>query len=649
MSPKVSVIIPAYNMADTIIQSVESVLCQTYADLEVIVVDDASTDTTTEILAGVSDPRLRVIRMPANAGPSAARNTGIRAAIGDLIAFLDADDIWLPTKVAKQVILFEQDPALGLAYCGAHIVDRSLRYLRTQAAGEVWPPAGARAFRRIALRQSFIVAPLSTMILRKACFDEVGLFDEGIVQAEEWDLAFRMAYWWGIGFVPEPLVLYRMTGHFNPQKRLSRHIGQAHEITIQRAFARLGDLPELEPLKTQVLLDTWWSVALYHYAVGQPKLAHNEFAKIAAYSPEYLDFERSPRLRTTLAYVAWGLYDTITPLKEALAFVDYSFDHWPPTVRYHSADRRRVKAEVAAITAFDSYPRGEGRRVVQAIGLALIFDPSLLRNCGLLKLPLRIMKNHRVIPAIQRANAEKTSSSIAPIPTKENLAQNHAKYIQLDADRDQFIDALARLFPEITAGSGKRVLDLGCGSSTTPGDTRRQLESYGYAWIGVDMATGRASLLADGHFLPFQDQSFDLVVSIAALEHMQKPWLVAQELGRVTRFGSLFIGTTAFLEAEHTKSYFHMSHLGIKSFLDEAGFEAIAFWPSWTVQDAIAWFTFVEGGGKKQILYQPFRQFGRLYGTAMQQVRSRRLHSDDEHVIDQLRFSGSIGFAARKR
>lgn len=395
MRSKVSVIVPVYNMANTIAKSVVSALGQTYPELEVIVVDDASTDTTTEILTGMSDSRLQVIRMPASVGPSAARNAGICAASGEFVALLDADDIWLPTKLEKQVALFERDSSLGLGYCGAHIVDQELRYLRTEATGEVWPPPGADAFRRIALRHSFIAAPLSSMMLRRQCLDEVGLFDEEIVQAEEWDLAFRLAYRWGIGFVPEPLVLYRMAGYFNPQKRLNRHIGQAHEITINRAFARLGDPPELEPLKAQALLNTWWTVALYQYAVRQPDLANIELEKIATSSPKYLDFELNQRLRSSTAYVAWGLYDTITPRKEAMAFVDFTFDHWPNTVRFRPSDRRMVKAEVSMINAFDSYARGECWRVTQATGLALVHDPSLLRNKGLLKLPLQSLVQKR--------------------------------------------------------------------------------------------------------------------------------------------------------------------------------------------------------------------------------------------------------------
>lgn len=193
-------------------------------------------------------------------------------------------------------------------------------------------------------------------------------------------------------------------------------------------------------------------------------------------------------------------------------------------------------------------------------------------------------------------------------PTRSGERRPLIHYVNIVANRDRFVQSLAQYFPEITDGKGKRALDVGCGSSRTPGDTQDTLAAFGYTWVGVDMTMGRASLLADAHFLPFAAHSFDLIVSIAAFEHMRKPWLVAQELGRIARPGCLLVGTTAFLEAEHTKSYFHMSHRGIESFLDEADFDTLAVWPGWTVQDAMAWFTFVEGGAGRRFFTDHFTQ-----------------------------------------
>ncbi|NEP84931.1 MAG: glycosyltransferase family 2 protein, partial [Okeania sp. SIO3B3] len=119
--PCVSVIIPAYNRADLIGETVDSVLAQTHPDIEIIVIDDGSTDNTADVLATYGSA-LRVIRQ-ANAGQQAARNAGIRAATGDYIAFLDSDDLWLPHRIEAQLQRFEEVPEAGLVYCDAAVFD----------------------------------------------------------------------------------------------------------------------------------------------------------------------------------------------------------------------------------------------------------------------------------------------------------------------------------------------------------------------------------------------------------------------------------------------------------------------------------------------------------------------------------------------
>ena len=117
----ISVIIPAYNYARYLAEAIDSALGQTYAPLEVIVVDDASTDDTPRVLAAYGQ-RIRAIRQP-NGGAGAARNTGIAAARGEYVAFLDADDVWLPRKLELQMALFDADPALGLIHGGKGATD----------------------------------------------------------------------------------------------------------------------------------------------------------------------------------------------------------------------------------------------------------------------------------------------------------------------------------------------------------------------------------------------------------------------------------------------------------------------------------------------------------------------------------------------
>lgn len=107
---KVSVVIPTYNRSDVVLNAVESVLAQTYQNIEVCIVDDGSSDNIPAVLAQVTDPRVRVITHEVNRGACAALNTGINATNGQFIAFLDTDDVWLPNKIAKQVLRIQEDP-----------------------------------------------------------------------------------------------------------------------------------------------------------------------------------------------------------------------------------------------------------------------------------------------------------------------------------------------------------------------------------------------------------------------------------------------------------------------------------------------------------------------------------------------------------
>ena len=124
--PQVSVIIPTHNRSEFLGAAIGSVLSQTFQDFELIVVDDASTDTTAEVVASFNDERIKFIRHGMNKGGSVARNTGILNSTGDYIAFLDDDDEWLPAKLSKQIqVLLSSPPEVGCVYAGYLDVDRS--------------------------------------------------------------------------------------------------------------------------------------------------------------------------------------------------------------------------------------------------------------------------------------------------------------------------------------------------------------------------------------------------------------------------------------------------------------------------------------------------------------------------------------------
>lgn len=206
--PIVSVIIPTYNREDTIEQAVRSVLKQTYQDLEVIVVDDGSSDYTSKLMENLlnEDPRVRYLRNESNRGPQAARNTGIQEALGQYIAFLDSDNEWLPQKLELQMNLFKDSTSTcGVIYTGFQYEyddGRLPRYIKPCFRGNIYRDSLQRW-----------IADTSTIVVRKDIIVRAGLFDERIRAYQEWDLCIRLAKYTEFDFVDDTLVIYRVFRH----------------------------------------------------------------------------------------------------------------------------------------------------------------------------------------------------------------------------------------------------------------------------------------------------------------------------------------------------------------------------------------------------------------------------------------------------
>jgi glycosyltransferase involved in cell wall biosynthesis len=198
-APRVSVVVPVYNRQDAIGAALSSATAQTYRSFEIVVVDDGSTDDTAARVAS-SYPSVRLLRLPRNTGVAAARNRGIAAARGELIAFLDSDDLWSPDKLAVQVADLDAHPEAVLSFsdvlCGASGLDQ--------------PHLGSSFQQDRVLLESFlfgnpIVTP-STVIVRKRHIDAVGVFDEELTVGEDRDVWLRLAAAGPIRFLPLPLV-----------------------------------------------------------------------------------------------------------------------------------------------------------------------------------------------------------------------------------------------------------------------------------------------------------------------------------------------------------------------------------------------------------------------------------------------------------
>ncbi|MFH1754870.1 MAG: glycosyltransferase [Candidatus Latescibacterota bacterium] len=213
---KVSVVIPCFNGERFIGDALKSVLSQSFKELEVIVVDDGSSDGSRDIVEKYSsDSRVVYLSHDVNKGIPAARNTGIRHAHGDYIAFLDQDDVWMQNKLTKQMQIFENDAKgeIGLVFSDLEIIqDVSGRNRSWQ--GKAPPGIGAKS-RSEVLRSLFMhnCIPIVTAIVRRVCFEKVGLLDEEIRSgSDDYDLCFRIAMQYRLAHIAEPLVLRRIHG-----------------------------------------------------------------------------------------------------------------------------------------------------------------------------------------------------------------------------------------------------------------------------------------------------------------------------------------------------------------------------------------------------------------------------------------------------
>jgi glycosyltransferase involved in cell wall biosynthesis len=232
----VSAIIPTYNYARFVGRAVSSVLAQSYADLECVVVDDGSTDDTEQVIAAFG-PAVRLVRQP-NQGLSAARNTGIRAARGRYIAFLDADDAWHAEKVSRQVALLDSHPDTALVGCGVRNMSADgetlgERVFDTQDSG---PVDLAAQLRRIAVRDFWVGGSGSGALMRREVFDEVGLFDTSLKAAEDWDMWLRVAARYPVRNVQTALVSICLhgTGTFRDAEKFETNQWKVCTMALER-------------------------------------------------------------------------------------------------------------------------------------------------------------------------------------------------------------------------------------------------------------------------------------------------------------------------------------------------------------------------------------------------------------------------------
>ncbi len=200
--PTVSVVIPAHNAGPTLARAITSVRAQTRQANEIIVVDDQSTDDTREIVRACSQGTIKLISTKSRRGAGGARNAGVASATGDLIAFLDADDEWLPRKLEKQLELLQADPRLYFVTCAANSISPGGADLGDTYGGRRIA-AGTEAWKAL-LACNFVATP--SVVVWKRHLQSLGGFDESMKIGEDQDLWIRLALSGPLGYVPESLV-----------------------------------------------------------------------------------------------------------------------------------------------------------------------------------------------------------------------------------------------------------------------------------------------------------------------------------------------------------------------------------------------------------------------------------------------------------
>jgi glycosyltransferase involved in cell wall biosynthesis len=273
--PLVSVIIPNYNYGRYLKETIDSVLAQTYPNIEIVVADDGSTDNSEEVLSNYGN-RVKWFKQQ-NQGVSRARNQAVKQSNGEILAFLDSDDLWLPQKIEKQVQLFN-DAEIGLVHCGFVDFDNKGNLLKEHLDGL----SGWVATDLLLYQRPVVLGGGSAAIVKREAFDKVGGFDPNVSPAEDWEFYYQVARHYKIGFIEEVLMKYREhenNAHLNV-KRMERALLTAYG----KIFS--ADESDIKHLKRSCYSRIHMILAGSYYGAGQYSDFLRHAVKSLSYSPE---------------------------------------------------------------------------------------------------------------------------------------------------------------------------------------------------------------------------------------------------------------------------------------------------------------------------------------------------------------------------
>lgn len=276
--PRISVILPTYNRSILLQQAIESILEQSYTDYEIIVIDDGSTDDTVSVLNQLVED-IKVIKQPQlGFGGSFARNAGIELADGDLIAFLDSDDEWLPGKLEKQIAFMDAQPGLSWSYTDAEVYDADtgeFKYFR----GKKQTLCNGEILERLFL-SNFIQT--STVVVKRSVFEDVGPFWP-TPKGTDWDMWLRISERYAIGLLPDVLCRYHTHKKTVTQNLSGQEAYSASLKLVDRALKR--DSGRLAPLRNRAVARIAMESGMQLASSGHLGQARQMFARAARHTP----------------------------------------------------------------------------------------------------------------------------------------------------------------------------------------------------------------------------------------------------------------------------------------------------------------------------------------------------------------------------
>ena len=357
--PLVSVVIPTYNRSGLLRLAIESVLTQTYPAIEIIVVDDGSSDDTPAVAAAFA-PRITYIRQ-ANRGGAAARNTGLQAAQGAYINVLDDDDLMLPTKIEQQVQVLERRPEIGLVHCGYYMISQAGRKLEKVS----FLPDGT-------LEELIVLNPIwsGAPLMRRECVERVGGYRPLVV--EDWDLWLRISLaGYTFACVQEPLGAYRMTAG-----SIMSNVARVERDSM----AMLDDLfadPALPAPVQARRNDAYGTTCLWlswrYYHSHQWEAAQRCLERALSFIPQLNNDDMF--LVNLLVEGAFGAY-----ISNPLGFVEGMLAHLPPSVRRLERYAAYMRGQTHLGVALRLYGRGQLGEAQDHLRQALALQPTLLNQ-----------------------------------------------------------------------------------------------------------------------------------------------------------------------------------------------------------------------------------------------------------------------------